>query len=278
MSRIRSIHPGLWTDERFVCVSPMARLFFMGIWNECDDLGSFEWSPLKLKMRLLPADSADATALLAELEEAGSVLRYEVAGKAYGAVRNFCQYQRPKKPNSTFPQTDEVREWVNTEARSTRDGSEAGENQLPTGGEKSRQMKDEGDNGERRRKEPSPPVNVKSLKPSLTREQPPAGITDAPTALNYVCEAAGWRPSTDPQRQSAISIINGWLALGCTLELIVDSIRQALSRDPSPTRSLKRFDSTICGKRRDQLGGDLPHTGADVRSIAAGFASRLAVS
>lgn len=41
MSRIRSIHPGLWTDEAFVSLSPMARLFLMGLWNECDDMGSF---------------------------------------------------------------------------------------------------------------------------------------------------------------------------------------------------------------------------------------------
>lgn len=147
MSRIRSVHPGLWTDERFVSASPMARLLFMGIWNECDDLGSFEWSPLKLKMRILPADSADAGQLLAELVEAGSVMRYEIAGKTYGAVRNFCQYQRPKKPNSAFPQTDEVRNWVNIDARSARDGSESVENQSTTNGEIPRQMKDEGGNG-----------------------------------------------------------------------------------------------------------------------------------
>lgn len=147
MSRIRSIHPGLWTDERFVTATPMARLFFMGLWNECDDYGSFEWSPLKLKMRLLPADNADAGALLIELEDAGSVLKYEVAGKVYGAVRNFCQYQRPKKPNSTFPQTDKVREWVNREARSSRDGEEPVPNQLPTASEIGRQMEEEGDKG-----------------------------------------------------------------------------------------------------------------------------------
>ena len=144
MSRIRSVHPGVWTDERFVSVSPLARLLFMGIWNECDDQGSFEWSPLKLKMRLLPADNADAAALMAELEEAGCILGYEIEGRKYGAVRNFCQYQRPKKPNSTYPQTDAVRKWVNTEARSTRDGSEGVGNQLPTDGEKPRQRKEEG--------------------------------------------------------------------------------------------------------------------------------------
>jgi hypothetical protein len=144
MSRIRSIHPGLWTDEAFVMLTPIARLFFMGIWNECDDSGSFEWSPLKLKMRILPADNADAAELLAELLTADAVMQYEIAGKRYGAVRNFCQYQRPKKPNSTYPQTDEVRAWVNTEARSTRDGSGEVGKELPIGGEKSRQMEDGG--------------------------------------------------------------------------------------------------------------------------------------
>ncbi|MGC5798875.1 hypothetical protein [Sphingomonas sp. NFX23] len=167
MARIRSIHPGLWTDETYVSLSPFSRLMFLGIWNECDDMGSFEWSPIKLKMRLLPADSVDAVALLDELAEANCILSYEAGGKRYGAVRNFCQYQRPKKPNSTHPQTEAVRNWVNIEARSTRDGGElappstkgSGEpavgkgratgeavgNQLPTSGEKFRQRKEGGD-------------------------------------------------------------------------------------------------------------------------------------
>lgn len=144
MSRIRSIHPGLWTDERFVVASPMARLLFMGIWNECDDLGSFEWSPLKLKMRLLPADAVDASALLEEIESSGSIMRYTVGDKTYGAVRNFCQYQRPKKPVSHHPQTEAVRAFVNVEARTIRDGGEPVGNQSGTDGEKPRQMKDEG--------------------------------------------------------------------------------------------------------------------------------------
>jgi hypothetical protein len=125
----------------------MARLLLMGIWNECDDMGSFAWSPLTLKMRILPADNADASELLAEMVNAGIIMDYEVAGKRYGAVRNFCQFQRPKKPNSTCPQTDEVRDWVNTEARSTRDGSAEVPNELPTNGKIHRQMEDGGGNG-----------------------------------------------------------------------------------------------------------------------------------
>jgi hypothetical protein len=153
MSRIRSIHPGLWTDEAFVTLSPMARLFLMGIWNECDDNGSFAWSPLGLKMRILPADAVDAAALLAEIVGAGIVLRYEVAGKAYGAVRNFCQFQRPKKPNAVHPQTGEVVEWVNLIAREKRESVELVGNQLPTDGEIPPQMEDGGDNKEEERSE-----------------------------------------------------------------------------------------------------------------------------
>lgn len=147
MSRIRSVHPGLWTDEAFVSLSPMARLLLMGLWNECDDMGSFAWSPITLKMRILPADAADAAALLAEMVSIGIVKHYEVAGKAYGAVRNFCQFQRPKKPNSVHPQTAEIANWVNTKARSTRDGSEEVPDKLPTPSPKARQMEDGGDKG-----------------------------------------------------------------------------------------------------------------------------------
>ncbi len=137
MARIRSVHPGLWTDERFASVSPMARLLFIGIWNESDDAGSFEWSPLKLKMRILPADNADAAALLAELEAAGCIMRYSAEGRELGAVRNFATYQRPKKPNSLYPQTDEVRKYCGH-----KDGSVP--NQFPTASEIAPQMEDGG--------------------------------------------------------------------------------------------------------------------------------------
>lgn len=173
MARIRSVHPGLWTDEAFVSLTPFARLFFMGLWGECDDMGSFEWSPLKLKMRILPADGVDAGDLLAELEQAGCIMRYEVGGRTIGAVRNFCQFQRPKKPNSAYPQTEAVRNWVGTEERSKRDGSEPVRNsggsgsepvgnQLPTGGEKARQMED-GDTFPIGKGADAPPVDLRKV-------------------------------------------------------------------------------------------------------------------
>lgn len=108
MSRIRSIHPGIWTDEAFVTMSPLARLFMLGIWNECDDQGIFPWSPLQLKMRLLPMEGAQPDKLLMELVEAGFVLSFMVEGKQYGAVKNFKKYQHPKKPRDIYPTTEDV--------------------------------------------------------------------------------------------------------------------------------------------------------------------------
>lgn len=150
MARIRSVHPGLFTDEAFVSCSPMARLLLIGLWTEADDQGVFEWKPLTLKMRLLPADNADAAELLDEVATNGIVQRFEVDGKAYGAIRNFRKYQRPKKPNEVHPLPPEFRTYVGLMDQS----SEPVPHQSPTKGEKSPQMEDGGG----RMKEKNPPT------------------------------------------------------------------------------------------------------------------------
>jgi hypothetical protein len=123
------------------------------------------------------------------------------------------------------------------------------------------------------------PEGVYSTKPSPTtsRDEPIPETNDPKLAYEYVCRAADWRAANDTQRQNGISIIAGWLALGCSW-MIVEAITIARQRDPSPTRSLKRFDSTIRGMRRDQLGGELPVTTADVEALTNGVAKRLSAS
>jgi hypothetical protein len=112
MARIRSIHPGLFTDESFVSCSPLARLLVLGLWTEADDQGVFEWKPVTLKMRLLPVDGADVSALLGEIAEHNIIKRFEANGKSYGAVRNFRKYQRPKSPSAVHPLPAELRLYV----------------------------------------------------------------------------------------------------------------------------------------------------------------------
>ncbi|WEQ51191.1 hypothetical protein LV478_11685 [Komagataeibacter oboediens] len=114
MARIRSIHPGIYTDEGFATLSMAARVLLIGIWNHADDGGGFEWKPLTLKMRIFPADAVDVSALLDELAGADAVTRYEHDGRSYGAVRNFGKWQKPKKPSRFCPMPEQVRKYAHT--------------------------------------------------------------------------------------------------------------------------------------------------------------------
>jgi hypothetical protein len=148
MSRIRSIHPGIFSDEAWAVVSIAARWFAQGIATEADDNGVFEWKPLQLKMRIFPADNVNATELLTELESAGIVQGFTADGKRYGAIRNFCKYQRPRKPKAWFPCPDEIRLFTALDGRSVEpdDGEEAPVQKksepVPHKSEKSPQMED----------------------------------------------------------------------------------------------------------------------------------------
>ncbi|SHJ71300.1 hypothetical protein SAMN05444159_1293 [Bradyrhizobium lablabi] len=112
MARIRSIHPGLFTDEAFASLSMAARVLLLGIWTESDDQGVFEWKPVTLKMRVFSADNLDVVPLLAELTRADAVRQFSFEGKPHGAVRNFCKYQKPKTPKFRDVRDDEIRKYV----------------------------------------------------------------------------------------------------------------------------------------------------------------------
>jgi hypothetical protein len=121
MARIRSIHPGIYTDEAWASVSLPARWFAMGLCTEADDNGTFEWKPLTLKMRIFPADAVDVPELLAELVAAGIVMPFQAEGKAFGSIKNFCKFQRPRKPKAWFPSTPESRSFSAVGAEETSD-------------------------------------------------------------------------------------------------------------------------------------------------------------
>lgn len=112
MARIRSIHPGIFTDDAFMSASPMARILLIGLWCEAWDDGVFEWKPVTLKARIFPADNVDFAALMAEIEGLGFIRSFLSGGKQFGAVRNFQRFQRPQKPNSSGVLTTEIAEFV----------------------------------------------------------------------------------------------------------------------------------------------------------------------
>jgi len=147
MARIRSLLPGVYTDEAWSSVSIPARWLAGGILTEADDNGVFEWKPLQLKMRIYPADNVDIVALLAELEAAGIVRRFEADGKALGALKNFCKYQRPRKPKAWFPLPANLEAFVALGCRAVPQKSEPDDDEpasVPTFGERAKQREDGG--------------------------------------------------------------------------------------------------------------------------------------
>lgn len=75
MPKIRGIKPETWTDDKFVQLSPLARLLFMGMWNLACDNGHVEDNLVQLKIRLLPMDSCEVGDLVEEMIQTGQVER-----------------------------------------------------------------------------------------------------------------------------------------------------------------------------------------------------------
>lgn len=85
MARIRSIHPGLFTDESFVALPVELRVFLPMLGTQTDYADRFRWSDI-----VSPAAEIDALKALDELEAAGMVKRDGEMGEvlfAYGFRR-----------------------------------------------------------------------------------------------------------------------------------------------------------------------------------------------
>lgn len=104
MARIRTIKPEFWTDEKVVTLTPLARLLFIGLWNFVDDFGRAPFSPARIKMQVLPADSADISELLGEIRREKLVTVYSVGSKEYFQIQNFEKHQKvDRRAKSKYP-------------------------------------------------------------------------------------------------------------------------------------------------------------------------------
>lgn len=119
MARIRSIHPGFFTDDAVLSCSLAARMLYIGLWVESDCQGVFQWRPVQLKVRILPMEPlapADVAALLDELVQADLIKPFKAEGSDYGAVKGFKKYQRPKNPSNLYPLPAAYTDYVSTGA------------------------------------------------------------------------------------------------------------------------------------------------------------------
>lgn len=144
MARIRSIHPGLFTDEAFMQASAHARLLIIGVWTEAFDDGVFEWKPITLKAKIFPNDNVDVLELLRELEDLCFVAVFTAKGKHYGAIRNFQKWQRPKSPNSSEVLPEDLHDYVGVKAKEPVTATELVPEHSGNASEKSPQREEEG--------------------------------------------------------------------------------------------------------------------------------------
>lgn len=104
MARIRTVKPEIWTDEKFVELSPLARLLFIGLWNFADDYGRMQYSPTRIKLQILPADSAEPSQLLDELRQKSLLVVYSIDGKEYLQINGWEEHQKiDKRSASKYP-------------------------------------------------------------------------------------------------------------------------------------------------------------------------------
>lgn len=107
MARIRSIKPEYFDDPDIGQLSAEAALAFVGIWTQADKRGRLPDDPRRLKVRIRPYSSADFDSTLAELVDAGFLIRYQSSdGVKLLQVRSFEKHQKTHKlePDSQYPE------------------------------------------------------------------------------------------------------------------------------------------------------------------------------
>lgn len=273
MPRIRSIHPEQWTDDKFVTCEPLARLLALGLRNEADDNGIFDWNPIKLKMRLLPADNCDVEALLERLQCTEQIFRFtdEDTGKTFGMIRNFQRYQKPKKPSFTRP--------VPT-------------GPLPSGYSLSKAFRSEDFSGASRSGTDSEPVRNRSANPAAEGEvrgrekedQDPAAAHEAGIPLGQVLVAAGWT-RTQVYTPKTTALLKTWQARGVEAQTLREAVALARQRCdgrlPNSPTYLRGIVEDLGQKDGETHGSDnsrsarSTHSGLGTKDYTEGAARRL---
>lgn len=114
MAKIRTIKVEFWTSPQIVECEPLTRLFFIGLWNFCDDGGIHPYSVKRLKMEIFPADesilSSNIEQMLNELEQNRLIKFYTVAGEKFIKVtgwhhqKNYEQFFKYPNENGITPE------------------------------------------------------------------------------------------------------------------------------------------------------------------------------
>ena len=106
MARIRTVKPEFWTNAQIMECAPLTRLFFIGLWNFCDDEGRHTLSLKQLKAQIFPADEIDSETIrrmIDELSQNDLITIYECDGKEYLQVTGWHHQKIDRKNSSKLP-------------------------------------------------------------------------------------------------------------------------------------------------------------------------------
>jgi hypothetical protein len=108
MARIRTIKPETPHSESLGRVSRDARLCFILLWTQADDVGRVRGNSRMLASLLFPYDDDAPTLMdvwLDELGREGCIRRYTVEGNSYLDIPKWLEHQKIDKPSkSKFPE------------------------------------------------------------------------------------------------------------------------------------------------------------------------------
>lgn len=111
MAKIRMIKTEVRTSEKVASWPLEVRYFWILLWGYVDDYGKGKDNPLLIKADCFPLDeditSETINRWLCVLADAGVVVRYEVDGTRYLAVKNWSEHQKPQHPGKDiYPDYD----------------------------------------------------------------------------------------------------------------------------------------------------------------------------
>ena len=205
--RRRMIDPGIWTDPDLGGLSPIHRLFYIGLFSVADDEGRLKATPRQLRAQVFPYDDITVegvSRLIDDLHGIGLIHHYEVDGQAYIAHPNWLKHQQispskriasdipaapPQKNGGFFPPNGGSQpEKCRKNPRSIREdklredsppsfappGAQGCANQEEAGGDLGEEL---GGEGREQRQEPAPSVDQAAITIRFTK--PPASDTRA---------------------------------------------------------------------------------------------------
>jgi len=108
MARSRNIKPAFFSNDKLAELSPLDRLFFIGLWTISDFKGDLEYRPKRLKAQLLPYDDCKIEEIVNNLDKSRFISIHSLLGISYIHISNFNRHQNPhpneRKSGSIIPQ------------------------------------------------------------------------------------------------------------------------------------------------------------------------------